>query len=248
MMQQAHVNMQKSSLQEIAHHLGASMGQQGLMSQPPRFQLVATNHLQRLSVPSAVMSTSVHPSRLDESQNVLLKQLLQNTGCAGAGGASSPGLPRSPTPSTPSPLTSPTIKKEPMEPSEIRMESAEELKKLKRRQYQQKRRQSQGKEVGTPKKRARKGSRMEEDYESFSEGLMSQLKQLPPLAVTEPMLSLNFGVCPAFGSGEEAIPSEDVYCTKPFGDGEKPPPMSPVTTQRGFYDQVWNFLLILIVS
>lgn len=205
-------------------------------SQAPRFQLVASNPLQRLSVPSAVMSTSIHPSRIDESQNVLLKQLLQNTGCAG--GASSPGLPRSPTPSTPSPITSPTIKKEPMDTVEMKQESAEDIKKLKRRQYQQKRRQSQGKEGGTPKKRARKGSRMEEDYESYTEGLMSQLKQLLPLAVMEPSLPRNFGVCPVFGSGESPLPAEDFYSTKPFGDDEKVPPRSPVTTQRGFYDQV----------
>lgn len=203
---------------------------------PQRFQIISTNNLTRLSVPSAVMTTSVHPSRMDESQNVLLKQLLQNTGCAG--GASSPGVPRSPTPSTPSPITSPTIKKEPMDPVDIKQESLEELKKLKRRQYQQKRRQSQGKEGSTPKKRARKGSRMEEDYESYTEGLMNQLKTMPPLPVMEPTLARNFGVCPAFGSGENSLPSDDFYNTKPFGEDEKPSTPSPISTQRGFYDQV----------
>jgi len=201
----------------------------------PRFHLVSTS--QRLSVPTAVMTTAVHPSRMDESQNVLLKQLLQNTGCA-PGGASSPGLPRSPTPSTPSPITSPTIKKEVMDSTEIKTESAEELKKLKRRQYQQKRRQSQGKEVGTPKKRARKGSRMEEDYETYVEGLMSQLKQLPPLSVMEPSLQQNLTVCPPFGWSDSPLPMADFYSIQPFGLKNKPRVKSPVTTQRGFYDQV----------
>jgi len=88
--------------------------------------------------------------------------------------------------------------------------SAADLKKLKRRQYQQKRRQSAGKEGGpTPKKRSRKLSstsqsscKVEEDYDTFIEHLMPQLRQLPQLGVLEPELGRNLAVCPVFGSGE----------------------------------------------
>jgi len=159
--------------------------------------------------------------------------------------------------------------------------SAADLKKLKRRQYQQKRRQSAGKEGGpTPKKRSRKlsstsqsSSKVEEDYDSFIEHLMPQLRQLPSLNVLEPELGRNFAVCPIFGSGDLAklglvmpptspllgnsAPSSpakhgdlvgtygkatlpnvtDYYHTKPFGKLSPIPPVPPVSSQRGFYDQ-----------
>ncbi|CAG2053007.1 unnamed protein product [Timema podura] len=142
--------------------------------------------------------------------------------------------------------------------------SASELKKLKRRQYAQKRRQSLGKEVasgGTPKKRPRKGSKVEEDYDSFIENLMLQLRQLPPMSVMEPELSRNHSVCPVFGAGDTArigvskdystrtgdlkgsygsatLPHiSDHYNTKPFGELEPIPPQPQQSTQRGFYNQ-----------
>lgn len=140
-------------------------------------------------------------------------------------------------------------------------QAAIDLKKLKRRQYQQKRRQSQGKEGltgGTPKKRARKGSRMEEDYETYTDNLMAQLRQLPALNILEPILGKNYNVCGVFGSGDHSklgnmevkgsygncvLPSlGDYYTTKPFGDKEKPPPVSPLSTQRGFYDQEFSVI------
>lgn len=143
-------------------------------------------------------------------------------------------------------------------------QSAVDMKKLKRRQYQQKRRQSQGKEgvtSGIPKKRARKGSRMEEDYESYTDNLMTQLRQLPPLGILEPVLGRNYNVCSVFGSGDHSklnnvevkgtfgdayIPSlGDYYTTKPFGDREKPVPSSPVSTQRGFYDQEFSVIQLV---
>ncbi|KAL0271383.1 UNVERIFIED_CONTAM: hypothetical protein PYX00_008487 [Menopon gallinae] len=193
---------------------------------------------------------------------------------------------------TPSPITSPqsvpvTVKQEKVTPggtipeAEIKKEvpdekmdtsstghmqeqSAADMKKLKRRQYQQKRRQSQGKEgvaSGIPKKRARKGSRMEEDYESYTDNLMTQLRQLPPLGILEPVLGRNYNVCSVFGSGDHSklnnveikgtfgnayIPSlGDYYTTKPFGDREKPLPSSPVSTQRGFYDQEFSVIQLV---
>lgn len=150
--------------------------------------------------------------------------------------------------------------------------SAADLKKLKRRQYQQKRRQSAGKEGGpTPKKRSRKLSstsqsscKVEEDYDTFIEHLMPQLRQLPSLGVLEPELGRNLAVCPVFGSGElnkvgvapligctagqygeltgsmgtARIPNaSQFYNTKPFGPETAVPPVPTASSQRGFYDQ-----------
>lgn len=138
-----------------------------------------------------------------------------------------------------------------------------DLKKMKRRQYQQKRKQSQGKDAtaATQKKRARKVSRLDEDYDTFIDNLMAQLRQLQPMAVLEPLLGRNYGVCPIFGSGDlSKISSQkdyntrtgdligsygsatlpgvsDHYNTQPFGELEPLPPQQPASTQRGFYDQ-----------
>lgn len=81
----------------------------------------------------------------------------------------------------------------------------EELKKMKRRMYQQKRRQNQilNKEIaGQPKKRPRKSSKVDEDYDSYIEGVLAQLRTLPPMVVSEPVLNKNFGAVPIFGCGE----------------------------------------------
>lgn len=138
-----------------------------------------------------------------------------------------------------------------------------DLKKLKRRQYQQKRKQSQGKDAAAApqKKRARKVSRLDEDYDTFIDNLMTQLRQLQPMAVLEPLLGKNYGVCPIFGSGDltkigsqkdyntrtgdlvgsygsATLPGvSDHYNTQPFGELEPLPPQQPASTQRGFYDQ-----------
>lgn len=139
----------------------------------------------------------------------------------------------------------------------------EELKKQKRRMYQQKRRQNQilNKELsGQPKKRARKNSKIDEDYDTYIDGVLSQLRQLPPMTVSEPVLNRNFGVMPVFGSGDMSklgtkcyssqfgdlvgtygnavLPGySDFYHTKPYGDEEPLPEKPPASTQRGFYDQ-----------
>lgn len=138
-----------------------------------------------------------------------------------------------------------------------------DLKKLRRRQYQQKRKQSQGKDATAvpQKKRCRKVSRLDEDYDTFIDNFMIQLRQLQPMAVLEPLLGRNYGVCPIFGSGEllkivsqkdyntrtgdligsygsANIPGvSDHYNTQPFGELEPLPPQQPISTQRGFYDQ-----------
>lgn len=152
------------------------------------------------------------------------------------------------------------------------LDAKEELKKLKRRAYQQKRRQNQilGKEAaGQPKKRPRKSSKVEEDYDSYIDNLLVQLRSLPPMIVAEPVLSRNFSVVPIFGSGDLSkvgnkdydsrigdlvgvygnaiLPdTSDYYSTKPYGDCDSLPEKSPASTQRGFYDQ--EFPLIKLDS
>lgn len=97
----------------------------------------------------------------------------------------------------------------------------EELKKMKRRMYQQKRRQNQilNKEIagGQPKKRPRKSSKVDEDYDSYIEGVLAQLRSLPPMVVSEPILNKNFGIVPAFGCGDLNKVSCKDYDSR-FGD------------------------------
>ncbi|CAH1993564.1 unnamed protein product [Acanthoscelides obtectus] len=138
----------------------------------------------------------------------------------------------------------------------------EELKKQKRRMYQQKRRQNQilNKEQGQPKKRPRKNSKIDEDYDTYIDGILNQLRQLPPMTVSEPVLNRNYGAVPVFGAGDmsklgnksyssqfgELVGSygnaelpgfTDYYNTKPYGDLEALPEKPAASTQRGFYDQ-----------
>ncbi|XP_054279340.1 histone-lysine N-methyltransferase 2D-like isoform X3 [Macrosteles quadrilineatus] len=290
----------------------------------------------------------------DDSQNVLLKQLLQNTACATTCATTTTAVntvapePPTPPPPPPQPLpirtqqtlpmqvqeprrmstdtptstldellspTSPAIKREPLlTPAQIKREpmtgpppqaspippapvmvevkkevmssdemispgirtmdpmdtgamdhsssmplDPQDLKKLKRRQYQQKRRQSQGKDGLTPKKRPRKSSKMEEDYDSFIDSLMAQLRQSPAMSVLEPSLSRNFSVCPIFGSGDLAkihlnsrtgelkgsygnamYNDTDHYNTVPYGELLPHPPPSTPSTQRGFYNEEFS--------
>lgn len=102
---------------------------------------------------------------------------------------------------------------------------------------------------------------MDEDYDTYIENLMAQLRQLQPMSVLEPALSRNYAVCSIFGSGDLAkigmtrdystrqgdlkgtfggaylAHVSDHYNTQPFGDLPPLPPHPPVSTQRGFYDQ-----------
>lgn len=145
----------------------------------------------------------------------------------------------------------------------ITLEQKEELKKMKRRAYQQKRRQNQimNKDTGgQPKKRPRKSSKLDEDYDSYIEGVIAQMRTLPPLIVSEPVLNKNFNIVPIYGSGDMSklggkefdprygdlsgcygsaiLPGfTDYYNTKPYGVLEPLPEKPPASTQRGFYDQ-----------
>lgn len=143
------------------------------------------------------------------------------------------------------------------------LEQKEEIKKMKRRAYQQKRRMNQmlGKETaGQPKKRPRKSSKVEEDYDSYIDSVLAQLRNLPPMNVAEPILNRNFSVVPIYGAGDllrlglrdydsrigdlvgtygnAVLPDvSDYYSTQPYGDLEPLPEKTPASTQRGFYDQ-----------
>ncbi|KAF5285410.1 hypothetical protein FQA39_LY16664 [Lamprigera yunnana] len=145
----------------------------------------------------------------------------------------------------------------------ISLEQKEELKKMKRRVYQQKRRQNQimNKEShAQPKKRPRKSSKLEEDYDTYIDNLLIQLRSLQPMIVQEPQLNRNFGTVPIFGSGDlskvgtntcdlrlgdlsgcygnAVFPGfSDYYSSKPYGDAEPAQEKSSSSTQRGFYDQ-----------
>lgn len=149
-------------------------------------------------------------------------------------------------------------------------ETPSEAKKRKRREYQQKKRKQlqmnakaaaeNNLNAANAKKRPRKGSRYEEDYDTFIDNLMAQLRLLPTMQIQEPALTTNLAVCPLFGSGDltklkskdydflkgdltgefgnAKIPNvADYYNTKPFGDDEPLPEKPPASTQRGFYDQ-----------
>ena len=146
---------------------------------------------------------------------------------------------------------------------------------VKRRPSQQKRRQSQSGMMmpappGMPpdmngplaKKRARKGSRVDEnDYDSYLDSVMSQLKNLPPVTTVEPRLHHFYNACPLYGCGEmpktfgydldtkfgglegtygnASLPNEgDYYNTMPFGNEPPVPNIKTVTiTAKGFYNQ-----------
>lgn len=149
---------------------------------------------------------------------------------------------------------------------EINVEKAaldkEELKKQKRRMYNQKRRQNQmlNKEQNKPNKRPRKNSKLDEDYDSYIDNMLGQIRQLPPMVVSEPVLVRNYGVVPVFGAGDLskigtkhfdprkgdlsgeygcAVPPDcsDFYSTEPYGVEVALPAKPALTTQRGFYEQ-----------
>lgn len=148
-------------------------------------------------------------------------------------------------------------------PAKTAQEIANELKKKKRREYQKNRRQMQlSKEKGGGVgKKPRKLPKSEEDYDSFIDNLMLQIKSLPQMQILEPLLPKNYGVCPIFGShdlqkinslkkynttsGElkegvfgngELSNISDFYNTKPFRPLEPKIEKAPTSTQRGFYD------------
>lgn len=110
-------------------------------------------------------------------------------------------------------------------------------------------------------KKTKKPSKYEEDYDTYIDNLMTQLRQLPPMQILEPLLPRNFNVCSVHGSndlgkfvtqkgyniingdlsgifGKAELPTVgDYYYVKPFGYMSPVPEPIPVSTQRGFYDQ-----------
>lgn len=156
-------------------------------------------------------------------------------------------------------------------------ETALEIKRRKRREYQKSRRQMliQSKEnannaanaQGAAKKKPRKvssTSKIDEDYDTFIDNLMTQLKNMPPMQILEPKLNRNYSVCSAFGSGDlnkfgsecdysiisgdlknqygraELDNVADHYNTKPFGCKSPLSQQQSSTTHYGFYDQEFS--------
>ncbi|XP_063696250.1 histone-lysine N-methyltransferase 2C-like isoform X2 [Culicoides brevitarsis] len=140
--------------------------------------------------------------------------------------------------------------------------AALELKKKKRREYQKNRRQQQllkNEQLKTLKK-TKKPSKYEEDYDTFIDNLITQIRQLPPMQVLEPLLPRNYNVCAMHGTGDLSkfstqknysfingdlvgefgkaeLPSVgDYFNIKPFGYKDPVPKAIPVSTQWGFYD------------
>ena len=95
------------------------------------------------------------------------------------------------------------------------------------------------------------------DYDSFLDSVMSQLKNLPLVAIVEPRLHHSYNACPLFGCGEmpkhfgygldtnlgglqgsygnASLPNKsDYYNTMPFGP-EPPVPNIKTMPARGFY-------------
>lgn len=143
-------------------------------------------------------------------------------------------------------------------------ELANELKKKKRREYQKLRRLQTANQSSSvsQKKRPRKTQKAEEDYDTFIENLMVQLRALQPMQILEPLLPKNYSVCSIFGVNDSAsakrashnvngelvgkysnasLPNvSDFYNTEPFGCKEPIVELPPSSTQRGFYDQEFS--------
>ncbi|XP_036230155.2 histone-lysine N-methyltransferase trr-like [Bactrocera oleae] len=109
-----------------------------------------------------------------------------------------------------------------------------ESRKKRKREYQKQRRLLlSGKETNAnavnsttnvpgPKKRSRKLSKIEEDYDNFIDNLMTHLKQMKPLQVLEPLLNRNFLVCNAYGLSSN-LPRG--VSSKENGDLSQTPPL-----------------------
>ncbi|ODN00513.1 Histone-lysine N-methyltransferase trr [Orchesella cincta] len=136
----------------------------------------------------------------------------------------------------------------------------DDAKKLKRRQYQAKRKQSMPKDSPVSKKRPRKVGRPEDDYDGFLDSFMTQLRQLSPIGIVEPELGHSHTVCPVYGTGDFSklnnktyntfhgdlsgafgrgnLPSKlDFYNSRPYTNEPSKPAPKPQPTHRGFYCQ-----------
>lgn len=119
----------------------------------------------------------------------------------------------------------------------------------------------------TAKKKARKMSlttKVDEDYDTFIDNLMVQLKCMPPMQILEPTLNRNYAACSAFGAGDlnkfnseceysinfgdlkndygraELESVADHYNTKPFGCKSPVSEQYNASTHYGFYDQEFS--------
>lgn len=161
--------------------------------------------------------------------------------------------------------------------AKMAQEAALEIKRRKRREYQKNRRQMQiqSKEnannaaagQSSAKKKPRKMSataKVDEDYDTFIDNLVMQLKCMPPMQILEPTLNRNYSICSAFGSGDlnkfgsereySVISGElkneyghaelenvaDHYNTKPFGCKSPMSEQHNSSTHYGFYDQEFS--------
>lgn len=156
------------------------------------------------------------------------------------------------------------------------IETALEAKRRKRREYQKQRRQLQiqNKELaaaasGAPaivKKKPKKSTaaaRIDEDYDTYIDNLMVQLKSMPPMQILEPTLNRNYAICTAYGAGDmskftgnrersltgrlkgeygraELNGIADYYNTKPFGSKSPIAEQPTTSTHYGFYDQEFS--------
>ncbi|KAK7078606.1 Lysine Methyltransferase 2D [Halocaridina rubra] len=196
--------------------------------------------------PAAVMSSAPTPAsmadRINSNPALKTEMRVMIPDTAGTGASTGEHTPE---------MTTPNEVSDSLDP--------EELKKAKKR-AQQARRKSQSKDTKVqPAKRARQGSRVEEDYDSYIDSVMQQLRAMPPLTIMEPEVPRNFNLCPIYGSGDlgklgrrdynhrqgilEGCEGQasiknivDYYNTQPFGD--KLPIVTPAKTgptQRGLY-------------
>ncbi|XP_067143136.1 histone-lysine N-methyltransferase 2C-like isoform X4 [Centruroides vittatus] len=131
---------------------------------------------------------------------------------------------------------------------------------LKPKRKRAKKKKPEGKDGSPCKKRIRKGSisKNEEDFDTYMETMMAQLRSLPPIRILEPNIKPNFSVCPIFGSGDlnlkenqlrgsyghSCLPSQgDFYSTYPFGSNPPTPPASLPPTPppfRNYYSQEFS--------
>lgn len=126
---------------------------------------------------------------------------------------------------------------------------------------------STGTAGATVKKKARKMSstvKVDEDYDTFIDNLMVQLKCMPPMQILEPTLNRNHSICSTFGAGDlnkfntereysvnygdlkneygraELENVADHYNTKPFGCKSPVSEQYSASTHYGFYDQEFS--------
>lgn len=166
---------------------------------------------------------------------------------------------------------------EPEMAAKIASEKALELKRKKRREYQKQRRQLQTQNKDNAnnaasvqaavKKKSRKvnaASKCDEDYDTFIDNLMNQLKLMPPMQILEPTLNRNYLICTAYGASDlgkfgsdrdrvlvsgdlkngygraELENTSDHYNTKPFGCKSPLAEQHNSSTHYGFYDQEFS--------